>query len=263
MSPMYPSRHSDYILPLLSKRELIELLDLVHATAVVTTEPEVTALFLRIRDFVPYQHIIAGLGRMDHLNSFQEFTKIVNVSYPLKWVSAYLEKNFQKVDPIHRLHIKTSRLQKWSETFRKAKTIPEKEFIESAGAFGLVEGFTLGIAHPRNRIKSFFSFAGLSTQKDNRNRAILEYLTPHLHQTLWRIASLSSDIGGAGFAISLREREVLNWIKEGKTSWEISKILQISERTVNFHVHNILSKLQATSRGHALAIAMEQKIIAL
>ena len=62
--------------------------------------------------------------------------------------------------------------------------------------------------------------------------------------------------------ISVREREVLNWIKEGKTSWEISKILRISERTVNFHVHNILSKLQATSRGHALAIAMGQKIIA-
>jgi len=260
---MYSSKLSDRILPFLSKRELIELLDLVHAAIIVTTEPEVAELLLRIRDFVPYQYIIAGLGRTDHSNGFQGFTKIINASYPMKWVSDYLGKNFQKVDPILRFHFKTSRLQRWSDTFRKAQTVREKEFIECAGAFGLVEGFTLGIAPPRNKIKSFFSFAGLPTRKDDRNAAILEYLTPHLHQALWRIASLSSDIGSAGPTISLREREVLNWIKEGKTSWEISRILQISERTVNFHVHNILSKLQATSRGHALAIAMEQKIIAL
>ena len=258
---MHPSRCPDNILSFLSKSELVELLDIVHAAVTVTTEPEVARIFLRIRGFVPYQYIIAGLGRLDHSNSFQEFTKIINVSYPLKWVSAYLEKKFQNVDPILHFHFKTSCTQKWSETFQKAKTVREKEFIECAGAFGLVEGPTLGIAHPGNRIKSFFSFAGLSTEKDNRSMAILEYLTPHLHQTLWRISSPSS-IGG-GVTLSLREREVLCWIKEGKTSWEISRILQISERTVNFHVHNILSKLQATSRGHALALAMEQKIIAL
>ena len=63
--------------------------------------------------------------------------------------------------------------------------------------------------------------------------------------------------------LSVREREVLEWMKEGKTNWEISHILSISERTVKFHVQNILVKLQASTRGHAIALAMEQRLIGL
>ncbi|WP_447973005.1 LuxR family transcriptional regulator [Nitrospira sp. Kam-Ns4a] len=40
--------------------------------------------------------------------------------------------------------------------------------------------------------------------------------------------------------LTKREREVLEWMKEGKTNWEIGRILGISERTVRFHVGNIL-----------------------
>jgi DNA-binding NarL/FixJ family response regulator len=61
--------------------------------------------------------------------------------------------------------------------------------------------------------------------------------------------------------LSLREKEVLLWVKNGKNNWEISKILNISERTVFFHVGNIMEKVDATSRTHAVVIAMEQGII--
>lgn len=61
--------------------------------------------------------------------------------------------------------------------------------------------------------------------------------------------------------LSLREKEVLNWLKKGKTSWDISVILGISERTVNFHINNIMQKLDAVSRTHAVAIAIEAELI--
>ena len=35
--------------------------------------------------------------------------------------------------------------------------------------------------------------------------------------------------------MTLREKEVLRWTAEGKTAYEIGQILQVSERTVNFH----------------------------
>jgi DNA-binding NarL/FixJ family response regulator len=60
--------------------------------------------------------------------------------------------------------------------------------------------------------------------------------------------------------LSRRESEVLNWLKTGKTSWDISVILGISERTVNFHVRNIIQKLNAVSRIHAVAVAAEKGI---
>jgi DNA-binding CsgD family transcriptional regulator len=53
-----------------------------------------------------------------------------------------------------------------------------------------------------------------------------------------------------------REREVLAWLREGKNSWDISVILNITERTVNFHVQNIKRKTNAVSRAQALAVAL-------
>jgi DNA-binding CsgD family transcriptional regulator len=47
----------------------------------------------------------------------------------------------------------------------------------------------------------------------------------------------------------------------GKTNWEISLILNISERTVKFHIQNTMEKLQASSRAHAVAIALGEGLI--
>ena len=48
--------------------------------------------------------------------------------------------------------------------------------------------------------------------------------------------------------LSPREREVLQWCAQGKTSWEISQILGITERTVNFHVYQAAEKLGTRGR---------------
>jgi DNA-binding CsgD family transcriptional regulator len=57
-------------------------------------------------------------------------------------------------------------------------------------------------------------------------------------------------------SLTPKEIEILTWVQEGKTSWEIAKILGITERTVNFHVGNVLRKLEVNSRSQALAVAM-------
>ncbi|MES2263779.1 MAG: helix-turn-helix transcriptional regulator [Pseudomonadota bacterium] len=61
--------------------------------------------------------------------------------------------------------------------------------------------------------------------------------------------------------LTSRECETLYWLKEGKTNWEISAILSISERTAKFHVANVLDKLGASTRGHAVALAFAQNLI--
>jgi DNA-binding CsgD family transcriptional regulator len=84
------------------------------------------------------------------------------------------------------------------------------------------------------------------------------YLHAHLLNTFSRIRSVS---GGKIEKLSEREMSVLTWLKYGKTSWEIAKILNITENTVNFHIKNIKSKLSATNRQHAVAIALAKNII--
>ena len=55
-----------------------------------------------------------------------------------------------------------------------------------------------------------------------------------------------------------RERDALALVAEGKTDWEISVILGISEATARFHVDNARRKLGAVSRAQAVA-----KLVAL
>ncbi|WP_206076650.1 helix-turn-helix transcriptional regulator [Pseudoalteromonas rubra] len=52
--------------------------------------------------------------------------------------------------------------------------------------------------------------------------------------------------------ITKREKDCLIWACEGKTSWEISQILGISERTVNFHLSNCIVKTDSTNRQQAI-----------
>jgi DNA-binding CsgD family transcriptional regulator len=63
--------------------------------------------------------------------------------------------------------------------------------------------------------------------------------------------------------LSSREKEILKWLMEGKSTWDISTILQISERTVKFHVDNTMKKLDAVNRTHAVAIALREKLVEL
>lgn len=60
--------------------------------------------------------------------------------------------------------------------------------------------------------------------------------------------------------LSPREREVLRWLRCGKTSWAISLILRISERTVNYHVNNIMRKLDVSNRMQAVSVASNDDI---
>jgi LuxR family quorum sensing-dependent transcriptional regulator len=61
--------------------------------------------------------------------------------------------------------------------------------------------------------------------------------------------------------LSERERECLCWVAAGKTDWEISEILGISQQTVHKHVSNALKKLSASTRAHAIALALRERLI--
>ena len=69
------------------------------------------------------------------------------------------------------------------------------------------------------------------------------------------------DLSVGDVQLTDREKEILSWLTEGKSSWDIGQILSISERTVKFHVNNICSKLNAVNRTHAVAKAILNKII--
>lgn len=56
--------------------------------------------------------------------------------------------------------------------------------------------------------------------------------------------------------LTSRETEVLNYIAAGNSNKQIASILQISEQTAKNHVSNILRKLNANARAHAVVLAI-------
>ncbi|GAB2192022.1 helix-turn-helix transcriptional regulator [Sessilibacter sp. MAH2] len=58
-----------------------------------------------------------------------------------------------------------------------------------------------------------------------------------------------------------REIECLRWVSKGKTSWEVSRILGVSERTVNFHIQNCMKKTNSVNRQQAVTKGLMGGII--
>lgn len=64
-----------------------------------------------------------------------------------------------------------------------------------------------------------------------------------------------------GINLTGKERDVLKWVVEGKTSWEIGRILSTSERTVKFHLKNVYAKLNVSNRAQAVAVVNRLRLI--
>jgi DNA-binding NarL/FixJ family response regulator len=62
-------------------------------------------------------------------------------------------------------------------------------------------------------------------------------------------------------ALSAREIEVLRLVADGNANKEIAAQLSITEETVKGHIKNILSKLGANDRTHAVTIGLKRGII--
>ena len=61
--------------------------------------------------------------------------------------------------------------------------------------------------------------------------------------------------------LTKRELEVIKWVMAGKSSWEISRITDCAEATINFHIANIRQKFNVNTRQQALVKAIALGII--
>ena len=86
-------------------------------------------------------------------------------------------------------------------------------------------------------------------------------MLPHINELYLRAPAGRAAPTAPG--LTSRELEILKWIKEGKSSWDIGRLLSISERTVKFHVSNLFTKLDVSSRAQAVARAVRLGLLEL
>jgi DNA-binding CsgD family transcriptional regulator len=240
----------------LSKRDAILLLELINRSITCNTADNLKELVARLNELISFEYSVSGIARFKGKGKVQEYN-LVNINYPEEWLELYGTRGYHIVDPLVARNFSVFDIQYWAETYKAHK--PPRDFILSAEDFGLRSGFTHGMREFRKDEGSLFSIAGNNIRNDLRTRTIIGYIVPHFHQALSRI------IGGkrrqVDIHLSAREKEVLRWIQSGKTSWEISVILGVSERTVKFHVSNIILKMDVVNRTQAAAVAVQLGLI--
>ncbi|MCG8616969.1 MAG: autoinducer binding domain-containing protein [Desulfobacterales bacterium] len=218
----------------------------------------ITALMRKTENLMDADHSVCVLGTMAQCRVI-DFALLLNISFPDEWVELYTSQKYNRVDPIVDTHLKTFSPQLWSETYQRCAAI-DPAFIHQSRDFKLVNGITYGLPAPGKDISSLFSFSRESSAVPSHTAGLAKILVPYLHNALVRVY-LNNGRAKTPAGISGREKEVLKWIGKGKTNWEISVILGISERTVKFHVTNILKKLDAATRSQAMAVAWESGIL--
>ena len=241
----------------LSKRDAISLLELIHKSTSCADEKDFRDIFESLKGLFAHDYAICTLAGIGSNGAIQSYDAI-NLSYPSEWIARYIAQQEHRVDPIIKANFTRYRLQYFGDILREF-CYPKKN-AAVANDFGIVDGYVHGLRNDRGTAATMFCFAGRWIERDARTETLLELAVPHFHQALIRVLNknVKKDI-----VLSPREKEVLTWIKQGKSTWDISVLLKISERTVKFHVSNIMQKLGASTRAHAAAIAIEQGLVGI
>jgi PAS domain S-box-containing protein len=112
---------------------------------------------------------------------------------------------------------------------------------------------------------NFAGFRGIGTDMTDGKRSGMEAgdYSDRLEELINLAVIDDTDLDVADVKVKLtpREREILDWVKQGKSYVDIAEILSISPRTIEFHIANVMNKLGASNRVSAVVIAMRRGIL--
>lgn len=174
-------------------------------------------------------------------------------NYPSCWQEIYRSNHYLNTDPTvhHCLHSPLSLI--WSEDLFSGT----QAMWEEARSFGLNVGWAQS-CRTADGLVGMTTLARdsepISKAELHKKEADMIWLNHIMHIGMSRrfgTRLLAEDRA----KLTPREIEVLRWTADGKTSNEVSMILNIAERTVNFHIANVITKFQVVNKTAAVIYA--------
>jgi LuxR family transcriptional regulator, quorum-sensing system regulator CviR len=245
----------------ISKNDAVTILEITNSSLFCDTEEKYREIIKKFNGLLFFDHFIIGLMNIRHMTFNDMVAACLNVGYPAGYFKTYLNSQYPLIDPLCQRFFKTSEIQNSVELKDLYDAIPGHPVLKLREEFGINNIFFNGIYDSDLHFFTILSLAGWGIKNDQRTKCIITYLSPFLSVAIRRLIPFpkKADIP----SLTPSELEVLKWLKQGKSSWDISTIMNRSERVINFHINNILKKLNATNRTHAVAIALDNNLIVL
>lgn len=241
-----------------SKSELLNILQIIDRWSRYTNTNSGDIL-KDLSSLLPFEIALSATGDTSSLT----VDRLINNKFPLDYLQIYFNQKMMQNDPFvaETTSLMKSRFYDMESYLRKEGY---KRYAEFNNAFGLTHRLSSAFSESNGKT-TLICLAKPMEKPHQRYLQIADFLIPHLHHTISRIYKTENGNNNLHNLSNLtaREIEILKWVKEGKTNWEISQITNISVATVKFHLANILKKLDAVNRGHAVAKALETKILSL
>lgn len=182
--------------------------------------------------------------------------QILRNHWPAGWYERYLDAGHYRVDPCVAQSRGRAAPFVWGDIFMPAMEAASRRVMDEAREFGLREGICIPITRP-HLPPSVVTMAGWQPDVSPSGRRKAHAMARQMYRTATRF-SVANGAGDTPRQITDREREILRWMANGKSAWEISRILGISEHTVITHQRNLRHKLNAANNAHSVAEAMRR-----
>jgi DNA-binding CsgD family transcriptional regulator len=188
--------------------------------------------------------------------------RFVHCAYADSWVKHCVSRETLGADRLSWLAPALTGTLDWSELSETEETRKLLSCVDDEGSGRQI------ISTPLRSIvgETALFFIGANTsseewQASKRSmRREFQVLANYFHQHILRIYGNDAE---QQMLVSARELDCLKWAAAGKTAWEVSVILGISERTVRFHLNAAREKLNCLTTTQAVAKAVSQRLIEL
>lgn len=184
-------------------------------------------------------------------------------SYPDEWSRHYISSGYVNDDPIIAKVFEETAPFVWSDSLVVDDlSKKQRKLLEDANSLGISNGLTIPLLS-RNGETASLSLIPHDMSMDKlrceKTINIVHLIGEYLHRRASRIVIEENMTGNSKRRKSLlspREAETLTWVARGKSSWDIANILELSEKSVEFHLDSVKRKLQATNRTQAVVKAI-------
>ena len=170
-------------------------------------------------------------------------------NYPERWADFYDANALGVSDPVHRASHVTSVGFEWSHIPDMIPlTAHDRRMLVLGSEAGIGEGFTIPANVP-GEARGSCSFANEAGRTIPHDMLPLAQLVgAFAFEGARRIWSVRSFAGPAP-SLTDRQRECVLWAARGKSDWEISRILAVSEETVARHIKQACERYGVNKRA--------------